>query len=97
MNEIAHIARCTSTRQMFFFFSILGSVIETPEVFIVFVSPSKQMLGQYLDQVMATSFTIRTNTRRYIVRVIDDVALIHRTCTQNMPVSNLGWVFGYAA
>ena len=94
MNEIAHIARCTSHRQMFC--SILGSVIETPEVFIVFVSPSRQMLGQYLDQTMATSFTIHTNTRRYIVRVIDDVALIHRTCIQKMPVSNLGWVFGYA-
>lgn len=75
MNEVAHIARCTSTRQMFC--SILWSVIETPEIFIVFVSPSRQMLAQYLNQVMATSITIHTNTRRYIVRVIDDVALIY--------------------
>jgi len=55
--------------------SILGSVIEIPEAFIVFVSPSGQMLSPYLDQAMATSFTRHTNTRRYIVRVIDTPAL----------------------
>jgi hypothetical protein len=54
------------------------------------------MLGQYLDQAMATSFTIHPNARRYIVRVTDDVALTHQAGTQKMPVSNLGWVFVYA-
>lgn len=73
MNEIAHKARCTSTRKMFC--SILGSVIETPEVFIVFVSHSRQMLGPYLDQAMVTSFTRYTNTRRHTVRVTDTPAL----------------------
>ena len=75
---------------------IPGSVIETLEVFILYVSSSRQMLGQYLDQAKATSFTIRINIRRYIVRLFDDVAKIHRPRIQKMPVSNLGWVFGYA-